>query len=161
MLFRDSHPEVFLRKGVLKVCSKFAAENTCPSVISIKLLCNFIQITLRHGCSPVNLLHIFRTPFTENTSERLLVVIKKDFNKAGTTIYAQQIFDYLQLWQWKTNFKMHSLTKILFGAKSSGSIFLCIYFFRLEIFPLYQTTKVFLPFTKRIIYHFHHMCAIQ
>ena len=24
---------------------------------------NFIETTLRHGCSPVNLLHIFRTPF--------------------------------------------------------------------------------------------------
>ena len=30
---------------------------------------NFIEITLRHGCSPVNLLHIFRTPFLKNTSE--------------------------------------------------------------------------------------------
>ena len=30
---------------------------------SIKLLCNFIEIALRHGCSPANLLHIFRTPF--------------------------------------------------------------------------------------------------
>ena len=28
---------------------------------------NFIEIILRHGCSPVNLLHIFRTPFPENT----------------------------------------------------------------------------------------------
>ena len=27
------------------------------------LLCNFFEITLQHGCSPVNLLHIFRTPF--------------------------------------------------------------------------------------------------
>ena len=27
-----------------------------------KLLCNFIEIVLQHGCSPVNLLHIFRTP---------------------------------------------------------------------------------------------------
>ena len=35
--------------------------------------CNFIEITLRHGCSPVNLLYIFRTPFTKNTSERLLL----------------------------------------------------------------------------------------
>ena len=35
--------------------------------------CNFIEITLRHGCSPVNLLHIFRTPFTKNSSERLLL----------------------------------------------------------------------------------------
>ena len=26
-----------------------------------------------HGCSPVNLLHIFRTPLTRNTSGRLLL----------------------------------------------------------------------------------------
>ena len=37
-----------------------------------KLLLNFIEITLRHKCSPVNLLHIFRTPFLKNTSEWLL-----------------------------------------------------------------------------------------
>ena len=29
----------------------------------LKLLGNFIKITLRHGCSPANLLHIFRTLF--------------------------------------------------------------------------------------------------
>ena len=33
---------------------------------------NFIEITLHHGCSPVNLLHIFRTPFIKNTSGGLL-----------------------------------------------------------------------------------------
>ena len=38
------------------------------SVILIKLQRNFIEITLRHGCSPVNLLHIFRTPFAKKTS---------------------------------------------------------------------------------------------
>ena len=32
---------------------------------------NFIKITLGHGCSPVNLLRIFRTPFFMNTSGRL------------------------------------------------------------------------------------------
>ena len=37
------------------------------------LLCNFVEITLRHGCSPLNLLHIFRTPFYKNTSGRLLL----------------------------------------------------------------------------------------
>ena len=36
-----------------------------PNVISIKLQSNFIEITHRHGCYPVNLLHTFRTPFTE------------------------------------------------------------------------------------------------
>ena len=34
---------------------------------------NFIEFSLRHGCSPVNLLHIFRTPFPKNTSGRLLL----------------------------------------------------------------------------------------
>ena len=36
---------------------------------------NFIEITLRHGCSPVNLLHIFRTLFPKNTSGWLLLNI--------------------------------------------------------------------------------------
>ena len=30
-------PKVFLRKGVLKICSKFAGEHPCQSVISVKL----------------------------------------------------------------------------------------------------------------------------
>ena len=62
-----------LGKGVMKICSKFNAEQTCQSVISIKLLSNFIEITLRHGCSFVNLLHIFRAPFPKNTSRWLLI----------------------------------------------------------------------------------------
>ena len=52
--YRSSHPEVFRGKGVLKICSKVAAEHPCRSVSSISLFCNFIEITLRHGCSPVN-----------------------------------------------------------------------------------------------------------
>ena len=35
-------------------------------MISIKLFCNLNEITLRHGSSPVNFLHIFRTPFFKN-----------------------------------------------------------------------------------------------
>ena len=60
-------------KGALKICGKFTGENSCRSVISIKLRGIFIEITLWHGCSPVNLLHIFRTSFSENTSEGLLL----------------------------------------------------------------------------------------
>ena len=63
IMARSSRPEVFLGKVVLKICSKFTEEYPCRSVISIKLKSNFIEITLWHGCSPVNLLHIFRTPF--------------------------------------------------------------------------------------------------
>ena len=67
---RSSHPEVLLENAVLKLCSKCTVENPCRIVISIS---NFIEITLRHGYSPVNLLHIFRTPFTKNTFRRLLL----------------------------------------------------------------------------------------
>ena len=53
VIYRKSH------QGFLKICSKFTGEHPCQSVISIKLLCDFIEITLRQRCSPVNLLHIF------------------------------------------------------------------------------------------------------
>ena len=72
-MLRNSHPEVFLVKGILKLCSKFTGEHLCRSAISIKLLCNFIEIALRHGCSTVNLLHIFRTRSLKNTSGWLLL----------------------------------------------------------------------------------------
>ena len=64
--------EVFLRKGVLKTCSKFTGEHQCGCVNSV-LLSNFIEIALQHESSPVNLLHIFRTPFPKNTSGWLLL----------------------------------------------------------------------------------------
>ena len=67
-LFQKQPLEVFLWKGVLKMCSKFTGEHPRRSVISIKFQSNFIEITLWHGYSPVNLLHIFRTPFPKDTS---------------------------------------------------------------------------------------------
>ena len=83
MIFRSSRPEVFYEKGLLKMCSKFTGEFPCWSAISIKLLCNFIEITLWHGCSPVNLLHIFRAVFLKNISRRLLLtIIISDFQKS-------------------------------------------------------------------------------
>ena len=69
-------------KSVLKIFSKFTGEDPCRSMISIKLLSNFIEITPRHVCSPVNLLHVFRIHFLENTSGGLLLIlvfIKENF----------------------------------------------------------------------------------
>ena len=65
---------MFLGKGVIKICCKFTGDQPCQSLISIKLQSNFSEVTLRHGCTPVNLLHIFRKPFLKNTSGRLLLV---------------------------------------------------------------------------------------
>ena len=72
IMYRSRHPEVVLEKDVLKICSKFTREHACRSVI-----CNFIEITLQQGCSPVNLLHIYRIPFSKNTSWCLLLHVTK------------------------------------------------------------------------------------
>ena len=58
---RSSHPEVFFEKGFWKYAANLQ-ENTHAEV----------RFALQHGCSPVNLLHIFRTLFSTNTSGRLL-----------------------------------------------------------------------------------------
>ena len=72
-LHRSSHSEVFLGKGVLKICSQFAGEYPCRSAFSINLPCNFIETALQQGCSALNLLYVFRTPFLNNTTGRLLL----------------------------------------------------------------------------------------
>ena len=57
---RSSSPQVFLRKDVLKICSKFTRNHPCRSVISTKLQSNLIEITLRYGCFPANVSeHLF------------------------------------------------------------------------------------------------------
>ena len=71
--YRSCRPEVLLGKDVLKICSKFTGQHPCQSAISKS---NFIEIALRHGYSPVNLLHIFRTPFLKNISGRLLLQLR-------------------------------------------------------------------------------------
>ena len=79
---RSSRSGVFLGKDVLKISRKFTGEHPCRSVISIQLQGNFIEIALRHGCTAVNLLHFFRTPFLKNTSGRLLLkmdLLQKEF----------------------------------------------------------------------------------
>ena len=83
---RRHHLEVFLR-GVLKICTKFTGEYLYRSVISIMFLCNFIEITLQHENSPVNLLQIFRTPFPDNTSNGLLASINPELRLAIVLYY--------------------------------------------------------------------------
>ena len=77
IVFRSSSPEVFLGKGVLKICSKFTGKHPCRSAISVKLLCSYIEVGLRHGCPPVNL-HIFRAPLFKNTYGGLLQSVTSD-----------------------------------------------------------------------------------
>ena len=62
-----------LTKRCSKNIQQIYRRHPCQNLISIKLLCNFIEITLPHGCSPLDLLHIFRTPFPKNSSGGLFL----------------------------------------------------------------------------------------
>ena len=84
-------------RGVLrKRCSenmlKYTVEHPCGSAISIKLLCNSIEIALRHGCSPVNLLHIFRITFSKNTSNGLLLYCHNTYTSNYVSFYEMHAF---------------------------------------------------------------------
>ena len=73
---RSSPPEVFFGKGVLKICNKFTREQPCR-----QLYWNRTST----WCSPVNLMHIFRTPYPKNTSEGLL---RSSASKAPPTLHS-------------------------------------------------------------------------
>ena len=55
---------MLLRKGVLKIYSKFTREHPWRSVILIKLQSSFIEITRRYGCSPAYFLAYFQNTFS-------------------------------------------------------------------------------------------------
>ena len=87
-----------------------------------KVASNFIEITSRHGCSPVNLVHIFRMPFPKNTSGGLLLNIIKEkkffFNNALQELkllrndYSSRNYQ----WQRLLNFKQET-TKYVYKLK--------------------------------------------
>ena len=88
---------VVARMCSVKISSKFTGEHPCLSVMSIKLLCRFIEITLCHGCSPVNLLHIFRTPFLKNTSGRLLLYAATSLKeRTPTKVFSEEFWEVLK-----------------------------------------------------------------
>ena len=57
------------------------------------LKCNFNKGAKQYGCSPVNLLHIFRRTFLKNISGRLLLDIEISLNFEGKfqLLYPQSV----------------------------------------------------------------------
>ena len=71
--YLEHYQDIILKKVSRGVLEKRCFENMQPIYRRTPMLkcnfnkvakqSNFIEIALRHGCSPVNLLHIFRTSF--------------------------------------------------------------------------------------------------
>ena len=78
----------YYKKVFSKIWSKVTGELPCRSVISIRLQSNVIQTTPRLGCSPVNVLHIFRALFPKNTYGKGLLLNNE---KHGVIIFMREV----------------------------------------------------------------------
>ena len=107
----------------------YSREHPCRRWISIKLQSNFIEIILWHGCSPVNLLHIFRITFSKNTPGQLLLVIERTLQLQSCELYINKY--------------MIVLTQI---TNTEVFAFIAVLFFKL--FTRLQTEKAFLQTEK-------------
>ena len=67
-MFRSSPPEVFSKKDAAQIRSKPTGEQPRRSAISTKPLCNFIEITPTHRCSPAPK-YTRRTPLPRRTPQ--------------------------------------------------------------------------------------------
>ena len=103
-MIRSSPPGVFLRKGCLKICSKFTGEHPCQILISVTLQRSFIEITLWRRCSPVNLLHIFRTPFLGTSISGCFCINEQTiYMKSAATINYQCFLTIFIIREWTPN----------------------------------------------------------
>ena len=96
---RSSRPEVFCKKCVLRNFAKFTGKhlrqslffNTLPPAIILKK-------RLWHRCFPVNFAKFQRTPFLQNTSERLLLYVSKcKFSQAALKSDYHVVKDFCQI----------------------------------------------------------------
>ena len=62
-----------------------------------KLLCNFIEIPLCQGCSPENVMHIFRTPFPKNP---LFSLVHSFFIRASKFYLRLAVLICFHFWGW-------------------------------------------------------------
>ena len=87
---------------------------------------SFIEIALRHGCSPVNLMHIFRTLFSKNPTGGLLLMLSE------TLIY--KLFGHFKLSKTKQIFYQPSqMTEIWQASLQALQVLYFTTFFQLIV----------------------------
>ena len=106
-------------------------------MISIKLLCNFIEIAFRGGCCPLNLQYIFRTPFYRNIFEGLLLKVIELYSNCGflkcfvMRSYLGDQFRLFHYFKWSIVAKSIPYKKHLYVCKGFSSpfvTFVCIHY---------------------------------
>ena len=72
-------PEVSIKKSVLRNFTKFTGKHLCQSLFFNKVAglrsATLLKKGLWHKCFPVNFVKVLRTPFLQNTSGRLLLML--------------------------------------------------------------------------------------
>ena len=77
-IFRSSHRRCSVRKGVFGNFAKFKGKDLCQGLFFNKVAgrpATLLKKRLWHGCFPVNFAKFLRTPFLQNTSGRLLLLL--------------------------------------------------------------------------------------
>ena len=93
---RNSHRRCSVIKDVLRNFAKFTRKHLCQSLFFNKVAdlrpATLLKKRLWYRCFPVNFAKLLRTPFSQNTSGRLLLKIKLLFiynSEKTTPIYFQ------------------------------------------------------------------------
>ena len=78
-MFRSNPPKVFSKKSAVKIRREPTGEQPRRSTISKKRLCNFIEITPMHGCTPKNPQNTCKTPLPRRTTLGDCSCMSKEF----------------------------------------------------------------------------------
>ena len=74
--FGSNHQGCSVKKGVRRNFAKFTGKHLCqgPFLMKLQYPVTLLKKRLQHRCFPVNFANFLRTPFSQNTSGRLLLV---------------------------------------------------------------------------------------
>ena len=117
-LFRSSPPSRgVLKKRCLENIPQIYRRTPMPKCDFNKVAKQLYWIELWYGCSPVHLLHIFRTVFPKNTSEGQLLYLLKSFISLTWFFLAWIIlcnFSFLVIWSDRSSQRRCCLRKGFF-----------------------------------------------
>ena len=96
VLFRSSHQRCSIKKIVLKNFTKFTGKHLCQSIFFNKVAdlrpATLSKRRLWHRYFPVNFVIFSRKPFSQNTSERLLLLLILCFHESNSSQICPSIF---------------------------------------------------------------------